>query len=64
MMTTGRTVCGLTGLFLALCHTAEGKLIGYWPLDATSGTSATNLVPGGANGVLVGSGVTWVTDVP
>jgi hypothetical protein len=50
------------GLFLTLCPKSEGKLVGYWPLNATSGTLATNLVAGGANGVLVGNGVTWMTD--
>jgi hypothetical protein len=63
MMNTRLALCCLLALLLTLCHTAEGKLIGYCPLDATSGTIATNLAPGGASGVLVGSGVTWVTDV-
>ena len=62
MTTTGRTACCLMGLFLTLCPKSEGKLVGYWPLNATSGTLATNLVAGGANGVLVGNGVTWMTD--
>jgi hypothetical protein len=63
MMNTRLVLCCLIGLILTFCRTAEGRLIGYWPLDANSGTIATNLVPGGASGVLVGSGVTWVTDV-
>jgi hypothetical protein len=37
-------------------------LIGYWPLNQTSGTVATNLVAGGAQGALIGSGVTWTND--
>ena len=36
-------------------------MIGYWPLDATSGTTATNRVVGGTNGVLFG-GATWMSD--
>ena len=59
---TGRVVCCLAGLLLTFCSAAEGKLIGYWPLNATSGTVATNLAAGGTSGVLIGSGVTWVTD--
>jgi hypothetical protein len=62
MTKTRVALCCLSGLFLAFCFKAEGKLIGYWPLDATSGTIATNLVAGGTNGVLIGSGVTWVND--
>jgi len=56
-----RAFC-LSGVLMALGHVAEGKLIGYWPLDATSGTVATNLAAGGTSGVLVGSGVTWMND--
>lgn len=51
-----------TGVSLTVCPKAEGKLIGYWPLDATSGTIATNLASGGTTGVLVGNGVTWTND--
>jgi len=52
----------LTGFVLAACLSAKGDLIGYWPLDESSGTIATNLVAGGTNGVLIGAGVTWMTD--
>ena len=36
-------------------------LYGYWPLNGTSGTTATNLVSGGTAGTLF-PGATWVTD--
>ncbi len=36
-------------------------LLGYWPLEETTGTSAPNLANGGTVGTLNGS-VTWVTD--
>ncbi len=62
MLKTRLVLCCLAGLLVTFCPHADGSLIGYWPLDATSGTMATNLVPGGTNGVLIGSGVTWVTD--
>jgi hypothetical protein len=62
MQRTGVVLFGLAGLFLVFSPRVEGALIGYWPLDATSGTLATNLVPGGTNGVLIGSGVTWLND--
>jgi hypothetical protein len=62
MAKEGIVWCGLAGLLQILCPTAKGGLIGYWPLDATSGTIAKNLVPGGTNGILVGAGVTWVND--
>ena len=54
--------CFLTGVLLTFCPKAEGKLIGYWPLNETSGTIATNLAEGGTNGVLIGNGVTWMND--
>ena len=62
MMKNGLVLCCLTGLLMAFCPMAGGELIGYWPLDATSGTTATNMVPGGTNGLLIGSGVTWMND--
>ncbi len=62
MLKTGFGSFCLAGLFLSSCPLAEGALIGYWPLDATSGTVATNLAPGGTSGVLIGSGVTWMND--
>lgn len=62
MLKTGFVSFCLAGLFLSSCPQAKGDLIGYWPLEATSGAIATNLAPGGASGVLVGSGVTWVSD--
>jgi hypothetical protein len=62
MLRTNSVLWSLSALFLSLCPQAESKLIGYWPLDATSGTVATNLASGGTNGVLIGSGLTWVDD--
>ena len=62
MQRTGVVLFGLAGLFLVFSPRVEGALIGYWPLDATSGTLATNLVPGGTHGVMIGSGVTWLND--
>lgn len=58
-----KRIVTLSAVFIsALCGTACADLIGYWPLEETSGSVATNLVPGGTNGVLVGAGVTWMND--
>ena len=58
-----KRIVTLSAVFIsALCGTARADLIGYWPLEETSGSVATNLVPGGTNGVLVGAGVTWMND--
>ncbi|HON48404.1 MAG TPA: hypothetical protein PLZ60_11705 [Kiritimatiellia bacterium] len=60
-----RTKCVVVLLVVsssALCSVARAGLLGYWPLDETSGTVATNLVPGGTNGILVGTGITWMND--
>ena len=62
MQKTGIALFGLAGLLLISSPQVEGALVGYWPLAATAGNIATNLVPGGTNGVLVGAGVTWLTD--
>jgi len=62
MQKTGIAVFGLAGLLLIFSPQANSALVGYWPLDATSGSIATNLAPGGTNGVLIGSGVTWLGD--
>ena len=62
MQKKGIACVALTGLSLVVSPQAEGALVGYWPLDATSGNIATNLAPGGTNGVLVGAGVTWLAD--
>lgn len=53
---------GLTGLLLSSGPEAEGRLIGYWPLNATSGSVATNLAAGGTSGVLIGQGLAWTND--
>lgn len=47
MQRTGVVLFGLAGFFLVFSPRAEGALIGYWPLDATSGNIATNRVPAG-----------------
>ena len=60
-----RTKCVVVLLVVsssALCSVARAGLLGYWPLDETSGTVATNLVPGGTNGILVGTGIPWMND--
>jgi hypothetical protein len=41
---------------------AMAGLVGYWPLNETSGSTAPNLVPGGTNGTLSTTGATWVSD--
>jgi hypothetical protein len=48
-------------LGILLVHPADAALVGYWPLNETSGTVAPNLAPGGTNGTLV-NGPTWTTD--
>jgi len=58
---TGLILCCLTGLFLSDTPMAKGELIGYWPLDETSGITATNLAPGGTIGILT-NGPAWVND--
>ena len=53
-----------TGALFAGTATPEGSaegLLGYWPLNETSGTVAVNEVPGGENGQLV-SGPSWFND--
>jgi len=40
---------------------ARADVIGYWPLDETSGTVAPNLAPGGTDGTLM-NGPTWFSD--
>ena len=53
-----------SGALFAGNPTPEGStegLLGYWPLDETSGTVATNEVPGGENGQLI-SGPSWFND--
>ena len=55
---------GGSGALYAGSATPEGSsdgLLGYWPLDETSGTVANNEVPGGENGQLV-SGPSWFND--
>ncbi len=58
---TGRIFC-IASLSLTCAISVRGGLVGYWPLNESTGTTATNLVAGGANGVLVGNGVTWLND--
>ncbi|MEO8353531.1 MAG: lamin tail domain-containing protein, partial [Chthoniobacteraceae bacterium] len=45
-----------------LSGAGEG-LLGYWPLEETSGVTAPNAAPGGTAGALNGA-VTWVTNDP
>jgi hypothetical protein len=52
-------VCGAVTAVLTL--RASAALVGYWPLNETSGTVAPNLAPGGTEASLF-NGVTWVTD--
>jgi len=49
------------GLLLATWGVGQAALIGYWPLDETSGTIAPNLAPGGTDGTLY-NGPVWMTD--
>ncbi len=51
-----------TALTLVAASAAKGDLIGYWPLNETSGATATNLVAGGTQGALIGAGVAWTND--
>ena len=50
------SVAGLVGLvavgILVSASTVQAAVIGYWPLDESSGTNAPNLAPGGTNGTL------------
>jgi len=64
-----RVVCSLVVAGLCVCAlgTAQAGLLGYWPLDETSGTTAPNAVSAGTDGTLynggsVGNGPAWVTD--
>jgi len=50
------------GTWLVCCFVARATLIGYWPLNETSGTNAPNEAAGGTDGVLIGSGVVWTND--
>ena len=50
-----------TGLFLVSGLDVKGDLIGYWPLNETSGITATNLADGGTIGILT-NGPTWFDD--
>ena len=51
--------CALLSASLALPTSAA--IVGYWPLNETSGTVAPNLAPGGTEATLVND-VTWVND--
>ena len=62
-MLKNRGVAALSVVIVTtLCAVSRADLLGYWPLEETSGAVATNLVPGGTNGILVGAGVTWMND--
>jgi len=54
-------MCSLTILLLTFCSNLKADLIGYWPLNETSGITATNLADGGAIGILT-NGPTWYDD--
>jgi len=52
---------------LLAASAARADLIGYWPLEAASGTTARNAMPWGITGTLyngsaVGNGPAWVND--
>ena len=52
---------------LLAASAARADLIGYWPFEATSGTTARNAMPWGItgslyNGSAVGNGPAWVSD--
>lgn len=49
------------GLLMICGPDAKGELLGYWPLNETSGIIATNLADGGTIGVLT-NGPTWFSD--
>lgn len=51
----------LSVLYLGESGSAAAALLGYWPLEETSGTVAPNLVPGGTPGTLT-NGPTWTSD--
>jgi hypothetical protein len=61
MFKTGLMLCGLTAVFIFLSSAAQGELIGYWPLNETTGITATNLAPGGTIGILT-NGPSWLND--
>ena len=54
---------GQSALYFGSPTLAGGSdgLLGYWPLEETSGTVAPNLAPGGTAGTLF-TGATWLTD--
>ena len=57
----------LVAACLCIAATASAGLLGYWPLDETSGTVAPNAAPGGTagtlyNGSTVANGPAWVAD--
>ena len=53
-------LCVLT-MFILVPFEASADLIGYWPLNETSGITATNLAPGGTTGILT-NGPAWIND--
>jgi len=63
-MLKNRGVAALSVVIVTtLCAVTRADLLGYWLLEEIFGSVATNRVPGGTNGVLVGTGVTWMNDV-
>lgn len=56
-----RSLLCCAGLLLSFGSHTRGDLLGYWPLDSTSGATATNLATGGTDGTLTG-GPAWVGD--
>ena len=54
-------ICSLSALFLVCGLKSKADLIGYWPLNETSGITATNLADGGTIGILT-NGPTWYDD--
>ena len=61
MSKTRLLAVSLTGLSLLCVIEAKGDLFGYWPLESTSGITATNMVTGGADGILT-NGAAWLSD--
>jgi hypothetical protein len=61
MLKSGLFMCSLTILWLTLISNVKADLIGYWPLNETSGVTATNLADGGVIGILT-NGPTWMND--
>jgi len=51
--------CVVVSALLALRTSAA--IVGYWPMEETSGNIAPNVAPGGTDATLV-NGVTWVND--